>query len=100
MAPSAALATPAIRVGWAGSGVDAMTRDTLMDWTADDAGERYSASQGTCQGHVWRESTGDWAARISHEAHTVDQNWFPVLDDARAWCEVRLAELAATGRCD
>ena len=70
-----------------------------MDWMADDAGERYSASQSTCQGHVWREVTGDWAALISHEGHTVDQNWFAVVEDAQAWCEARLAELAAAGRC-
>jgi hypothetical protein len=71
-----------------------------MEWTSDNGNQHYTTTQGSCQCVVWHHPDGDWAALISRDGHAVDQNWFPALEDAWAWCEARLAELAEVGRCD
>ena len=71
-----------------------------MEWTSDNGNQRYTTTHGSCQAVVWQLADGDWAALISREGHAVDQNWFPALEDAWAWGEARLAELAVVGRCD
>ena len=71
-----------------------------MEWTSDNGSQRYTTRHGSCHAAVWQHPDGDWSALISRDGHAVDQKWFPALEDAWAWCEARLAELAATGRCD
>ena len=70
-----------------------------MEWTSDNAGERYTATQGSCQGLVWRESAGEWSALISREGTALHTNRFTTLEEAWAWCEAQLADLAAGGQC-
>ena len=70
-----------------------------MEWTSHNAGERYTTTQGTCQSTVWRDTTGQWTAVVSSEGLAVGQNSFASLEDAWAWCEAQLADLAAAGRC-
>ena len=70
-----------------------------MDWISDTTGEQYTATQGSCHGLVWQESTGGWKAIVSHQGVAVRTNRFTTLEEAWAWCEAEIAPLAAAGRC-
>ena len=76
-----------------------MTNGTPLAWTRDTTRERYTITQGTCQGLVWRHEHGDWAALVSRDGTAVSHDSFFALEDAQAWCEAQLTALAASGRC-
>ncbi len=71
-----------------------------MEWTSDTTSEKYTTMLGNCQGMVWQHPQGTWAALVSRDRSATAQNSFPSLEEAQAWCETRLEELAAAGRCD
>ena len=70
-----------------------------MEWTGETADEHYTTTQGRCQGTVWRNLAGEWTAVVSSDGIAVGQHSFAALEDAWAWCEAQLADLAAAGRC-
>ena len=70
-----------------------------MEWTNDNAGERYTASQGTCAAKVWYSAVDHWSGSVSRAGASIGQHHFSTLQDAQAWCEARLMEFAADGHC-
>ncbi len=70
----------------------------MMHWTHDAAGRTYSCTKDDCQAIVWRTSTGEWDALLSHQQRTIAHVQCPTLQDAQHWCEARLAVLAKADR--
>ena len=70
-----------------------------MDWQTDTTRERFTLTQGTCQGLVWRPRHGDWTALVSRNGVALSHDTFTVLEDAQAWCETEITVLTAAGRC-
>ncbi len=70
-----------------------------MEWTSDTTGRRYTTTQGSCQGTVWQNTTGQWTATVHSTGLDVGQRSCAALADAQAWCEAQITALVATGRC-
>ena len=70
-----------------------------MEWTSDTTGQRYTITQGRCQGTVWQDATRHWTAIVNANGLALGQNSFTAVEDAQAWCEAQLADLTAAGRC-
>ena len=70
----------------------------MMHWTHDVAGRTYSCTKDGYQAIVWRTSTGEWRALLSHHQRTIAHVQYMTLQDAQAWCEARLAALAKEDR--
>ena len=70
-----------------------------MAWTSNNAGQRYTTTQGRCQGSVWQDATDHWTAVVSANGLAIGQDSFTAVEDAQAWCEAQLEDLAAAGRC-
>ena len=70
-----------------------------MEWTSDTGGQTYTTKQESCQALVWRTMSREWNVLVSGEGSAVGHETFTTLEDAQAWCEAQLAELAAAGQC-
>ena len=70
-----------------------------MNWTSDNGGQTYTAQQDSCEGLVWRTTSGEWRALVSWAGSAVGHATFTTLEDAQAWCEAHVADLSVIGRC-
>ena len=70
-----------------------------MEWTIDNAGERYTRMQGTCVAKVWYTAVDHWSGSVSRARASIGQHHFSTLQDAQSWCEARLREFIADGHC-
>ena len=68
-----------------------------MEWNSDNPGQRYTTTKGRYEATVGQTEAGHWRARICCVGAVELQDTFNTLEDAWAWCEARLAELAAAG---
>jgi hypothetical protein len=69
-----------------------------MEWTSDN-GQTYTAEQDSCQVRVWYSTVGEWKAFVRWAGSTARYASFTTREDAQAWCEAQLVELAAAGQC-
>ena len=79
-----------------------MTDDTDIrkNWLPGPASQQYILTSGTCQGRVWYlPFSQEWTAVISQANVVVSYTFFKNLVEAQIWCEERLAELQAQGKC-
>ncbi len=70
----------------------------MMHWTSDAAGRTSSCTKDSYQAVVWRTSTGEWGALLSHHHRTMAHVQCLTLQEAQQWCEARLAALAKADR--
>ncbi len=71
---------------------------TPPTWTREPAGWAYTLHSGDNRCRVWR--TGEtWSAIVSQQGSTASGYNFQTAEEAKAWCEVRIAEQKA-GRND
>ena len=63
-----------------------IVNEHARQWTGDDSVERYTATQGSCQGLVWHESTGGWKALVSR--HDVDTTRIRLIVRRKIWTHV------------
>ena len=72
---------------------------TPPTWTRDPAGWAYTLHSGDNRCRVWRTSHDRWAAVISQRDASTAASNFQTVEEAKAWCEKRIAEQKA-GRND
>ena len=74
--------------------------DIRTNWQRGSVSQQYMLTSGTWQGRVWYlPFSQEWTAVISQANVVVSYNFFKNLVEAQVWCEGRLAELRAQGKC-
>ncbi len=66
-----------------------------MDWKTDATGRSYTGTVGDYQAMVWRTSTREWAAMVSHNHVAFAYTRCVALKDALKWCETHVTEASA-----
>ncbi len=69
-----------------------------MDWKSDATGRSYTGTEGDNQAMVWRTSSREWAALVSHSHSAFAHTRCAALKDALVWCEARIIEASAKGQ--
>ena len=69
-----------------------------MPWDYDARTQAYRLVRGSYRCTVRRTATAQWLAVISRAGQGADAYSFDTQADAQAWCEARVAELAASRR--
>jgi hypothetical protein len=69
-----------------------------MTWGYDPLTKAYSLLTGLFRCTVRHTAAGQWLAVISCQGHGTDGYSFDTLQEAQAWCEARVTELAARKR--
>ena len=69
-----------------------------MPWEYDASTQAYRLVSGSYRCTVRRTAVGPWLAVISWQGQGADAYSFDTLDEAQAWCETRVTELAASRR--
>ena len=70
-----------------------------MDWHQDDEGQRYTLTLGRCQAVVLSIPGSFWLGVVGRAGVSTERSRFRSLDDAQTWCQLRLEQLQAQGRC-
>ncbi len=70
-----------------------MMNDTT-DWTEAPAGWAYTLIKSGVRGRVWHRS-GKWEAIVSDHGGFRSSGDFTTAEEAKAWCEERIAERSA-----
>ncbi len=65
----------------------------MSAWTSDATGRHATLIQGSYRGLVWRASTGEWNALLSHNGEALYHTRCGRLKEAQDWMEARLREL-------
>ncbi len=68
-----------------------------MQWTFDEQGPSYALTALPYRADIWRESSGEWSARIAGLDVSRERHAFPYWEDAQVWCERKLAALGVQG---
>ena len=70
-----------------------------MEWQISPKLRQYTLEVGTCMAIVRQDLSQFWTAQIVRAGVAMEHDSFDALADAQAWCQSRLAELSAGGKC-
>ena len=71
-----------------------------MEWSSAEDTQTYTTINGSCRAMVWRHEGLQWTALVTEAGREAGHKRFAKLEDAWAWCESRIAELAARSQSD
>ncbi len=67
-----------------------------MDWRQGPFRRSYAITIGMSHALIWKTSKNQWSVSVSHDGSVIAQKMFTNVEDAQAWCEPRLAEIAGS----